>query len=52
VAAANAAWRRVVKVHRGVGALVFDDGLNALMRRHEEDGGANAAVLPAVLATP
>jgi hypothetical protein len=31
---------------------VFDDGLNALMRRHEELGGASAAVLLVELAMP
>jgi hypothetical protein len=46
---ADAARRGVAEVLGGVGALVFDDRLHAILRRHEaEDGGA----LPAELATP
>jgi hypothetical protein len=50
VAAVDAARCSVAEDLRGVGALVFDDGLNALMRRHEEDGGASTTVLPGELA--
>lgn len=45
----DAPRRGVAEVLDGVGALVFDDRLYALLRRHEEGGGA---VLPAELAAP
>ncbi|TVU13841.1 hypothetical protein EJB05_37272, partial [Eragrostis curvula] len=41
--------RGVAEIVHGVGALVFDDRLHALMRRHEADGGGE---LPAELAAP
>jgi hypothetical protein len=41
--------RGVADVLEGVGALVFDDRLHALLRRYEEDGGAE---LPPELAAP
>ncbi|OEL20808.1 hypothetical protein BAE44_0018173 [Dichanthelium oligosanthes] len=47
----NAARRGVAEVLGGVGALVFDDRLHAILRRYEEDGGDGAA-LPAELAAP
>uniref|UniRef100_A0A0D9W3Z5 RRM domain-containing protein n=1 Tax=Leersia perrieri TaxID=77586 RepID=A0A0D9W3Z5_9ORYZ len=53
---AVAARRGVAEVLDGVGALVFDDELHALLRRHEgedeERGGAGGAILPAKLAAP
>ncbi|KAM3386533.1 hypothetical protein ACQJBY_009857 [Aegilops geniculata] len=42
------ARRGVAGVLRGVGALVFDDRLQALLRRHEKEGGP----VPAELAAP
>ncbi|KAI5015709.1 hypothetical protein ZWY2020_057099 [Hordeum vulgare] len=42
------ARRGVAEVLRGVGSLVFDDRLQALLRRHEKEGGA----VPAELAAP
>jgi hypothetical protein len=50
--AEDAARRGVAEVLRGVGALVFDDGLNALMKHHKENGGASTVVLLAVLMVP
>ncbi|XP_072151397.1 uncharacterized protein [Setaria viridis] len=49
-AAAEAARRGVAEVLGGVGTLVFDDRLRAILRRYEEDGGDGA--LPAELAAP
>ncbi|CAL5032702.1 unnamed protein product [Urochloa decumbens] len=46
--AAEAARRGVAEVLGGVGALVFDDRLHAILRRHEEGGVA----LPEELAAP
>ncbi|TVU13847.1 hypothetical protein EJB05_37278, partial [Eragrostis curvula] len=45
----DAPRRGVAEILHGVGALVFDDRLHALMRRHEEDG---CGELPAELAAP
>ncbi|CAN6270532.1 unnamed protein product [Urochloa humidicola] len=50
LAAAEDARRGVAEVLGGVGALVFDDRLHAILRRHEEGGGSGA--LPAELAAP
>ncbi|KAF0892667.1 hypothetical protein E2562_017645 [Oryza meyeriana var. granulata] len=46
--------RGVAEVLDGVGALVFDDRLYALLRRHEEEGecGGGGALLPTELAAP
>jgi hypothetical protein len=41
----DAPRRGVAEVLSGVGALVFDDRLHALMRRHEVDGGAAAGAV-------
>ena len=42
--------RGVADVLEGVGTVVFDDRLHALLRRHEEEGGVGA--LPPELAAP
>ncbi|KAJ1270508.1 hypothetical protein BS78_06G057200 [Paspalum vaginatum] len=47
---ADAPRRGVVEVLGGVGALVFDDRLHAILRRYEEDGGGG--FLPEELAAP
>ncbi|KAF7008893.1 hypothetical protein CFC21_023544 [Triticum aestivum] len=48
VTGGGGARRGVAGVLRGVGALVFDDRLQALLRRHEKEGGP----VPAELAAP
>nr|CAB3484231.1 unnamed protein product [Digitaria exilis] len=48
----GAARRGVAEVLAGVGAVVFDDRLNAILRRYEEGGGGDGGALPAELAAP
>ncbi|KAF8668305.1 hypothetical protein HU200_052361 [Digitaria exilis] len=48
----GAARRGAAEVLAGVGAVVFDDRLNAILRRYEEGGGSDGGALPVELAAP